>query len=228
MRFLLIALGSCIILTCSALSGEEPARRLDAPPQGTTLIEWGGLCGTLSSPWDGDYEAAIAWAGVGLSSPLGGAFAQRFMFPDTVEICSIDLDLTQIGGQNSQSCDIYIWHGSSGVPSSVVFVRSVTPGSIAVWPWISRHTFQVDACVTGETWIGYWANWPGADEGWYVAAEVGEDSGASLTYVAAGVGDRTGWQPVSSAWDRIAAIGIGVESDPASCAITPIKEGSWG
>lgn len=225
---LTVVLAVLLILAASTVSAQNAARRLDAPPPGTVLIEGTGGCGTWSRPWDIDYEAAIAWADVGVTSPLGGAIAQRFVFPDTVEICSVTLDFTQIGGHDKQSCDIYIWSGSSGTPSSVLYVRSLTPGPMATWPQIYEHVFRVNVCVIGEIWVGYWPNWPGANEGWYIAANVGEPSGASLTYVVAGVTDQSGWQPLSIAWHQIASVGIGVEYNPVSCAITPLEEGSWG
>lgn len=228
MRFRSIAIASLLALPASAWSGDGPARRLDAPPQGTTVIDDGNSCGSWSGESVGNYEAAVAWADVGVASPLDGAFAQRFMFADTVRICAIILDLTQIGGQHAQSCDLYIWSGSSNLPAAVVSTHSNTPGPIAHWPNVSRHSFTVDACVTGETWIGYWANWSGADEGWYVAANVGEDIGKALTYVASGVADRGGWQSLSVVWERIANIGISVRYDAVSCTLTPTHESTWG
>lgn len=228
MRCLRIPLLLSFTLFSIASPGQGPARRLDAPPEGTVLIEQYAGCGRLAFASDGLFAAAITWADAGVSSPPGGAFAQRFTFSDTTRICAVGLALTQIGGYDSQHCVIYIWSGSPAQPGAVAFAQSVNIGPMATWPYVGRHLFAVDACVAGDTWIGYWPDWPGASEGWYIAADLAADTGAALTYVAPGVADETGWQSVSLFWEGIGVFGVTVEHNPTSCAITPTEERSWG
>jgi hypothetical protein len=194
----------------------------------TILIDSGDTgCGTLVMNADGTYENGYAWRYGGIVPPDYGAFAECYFGPAIV--CSGVFDFSTTGTQAGQSMDIYIYCDAGGTPGPVMCVQRVTPGPIAFWPSISRHTFPLtplcDLCGCDAWWIGYWGNWPGAVQGWFVGADLDGFGGCPYTNIAPGIGFPTGWNNVSIVWGPTQAIGIGAEIK--GCDV-PVLESTWG
>ncbi len=193
--------------------------------QGTTS----GLgCGTLNMNSDGTYENGYAWQYAGIAAPTYGAFAECFSGDWSVNVCSAVFDFTQVGSQAGQQMDVYVWNDDGGCPGTVVCgPMRVTPGTIAFWPAISRHVFDLGwCCVEGNFWVGFWGVWPNALSPWYVGADLDGFGGCPLTNIAPGIGYPTGWVNTSMVWGPTQALGIGCET--SSCGAIAIKKMSWG
>ncbi|MEZ4648230.1 MAG: hypothetical protein R3E97_05475 [Candidatus Eisenbacteria bacterium] len=200
----------------------ETGRRQGA----TARPETSGPCGTLYLNADGTYENAYAWQYGGVTPPNYGAFAERYSTTD-VRPCAIVLDLVGVGNQLQQTMDLYAWDAADGLPGLVLGVRTgVDPGSIGIWPDVSRHAFDFVSDCTDETFVGYWGNWPDATAGWYVGADLDGFGGCPVTLVAPGIGYPTGWHNVSIVWGPTQAIGIGGEF--VKCGASPVRRSSWG
>ena len=183
-------------------------------------------CETQLLNSDAGYEGGIAWQYNGIAAPQFGAFAECFVGYGPV--CSIFLDLVQLGYQSGQTMDVYLWGDAGGEPGAVVCLETgVDPGPIAFWPSLSRHTIDMGygSCYsTDQFWAGYWGNWPGAGAGWFVGTDL-DGSGAGgcpVTNIAPGLGYPTGWSNVSSVWGPTQALGVGVEMHrvgPGACCL---------
>ncbi|MEZ4647654.1 MAG: hypothetical protein R3E97_02515 [Candidatus Eisenbacteria bacterium] len=185
-------------------------------------------CGTLLFNADGTYENGYAWQYGGIVAPQYGAFAEKY---DSVGlmVCSIVMDLTQVGNDVGQTCDLYAWEDAGGLPGLVLGVATgYNPSTIAFWPSLSRHTGAITAeCSSSSaTWVGYWANWPNAVAGWYVGADQDGFGGYPYTNIAPGIGYPTGWNNVSIVWGPTQAIGLGAEF--VTCPDVPIENKTWG
>lgn len=187
-----------------------------------------GGCGTFNLNADGSYENGFTWEYDCVQPPDWGAFAECYSGSGNTEVCSVVLDLTQIGNWSGQRADIYVWADAGGIPGNVVCSSpGYNPGNIATWPVISRHlAFLSGCCVDGNFWVGYWGNWPGQQAAWYVGADLDGFGGCPFTNVAPGAGFPTGWNNVSVIWGPTQAIGIGAETNP--CSGTPTKNSTWG
>jgi hypothetical protein len=182
-------------------------------------------CGQFVINADDSYENGYTWQYDAVVAPYYGAFAECYAFHGV--ICSVVTDLTQIGGQNCQVMDVYVWRDAAGVPGAVLYTRQVEPGPVAFWPEVSRHTFWVQYYESSDVaWAGFWGAWPGGPSGWFVAADTNGFGGCPSTNIAPGIGYPTGWNNVSIVWGPTQALGIGAEvmdGDPV-----PSIETSWG
>jgi hypothetical protein len=218
-----LAVAALIVGAAAAQAAEyaETGYRTD-----TTLFDPGdGGCGTLVFNADGTYENGFAWRYGGIVPPDYGAFAECYF--GLTKLCSAVYDLSTTGTQAGQSMDIIIYCDAGGTPGPVAYTTSVVPGPIAFWPSISRHTFTIDAdlCDCDAWWVGYWGNWPGEIQGWFIGADLDGFGGCPYTNIAPGIGFPTGWNHVSVVWGPTQAIGIGAETTP--CLI-PVIETTWG
>lgn len=220
---ILLAMASAANAQIHALAPSEIARHpvtlesLDNPCPGSTL-----LCNH-----DGSFEInGCAWLDGGVIPPYYGAFAEGFDGCGTV--CGMQFAFTTLPGyQSGQLMDAYVWDSDGTNPTSVLGVTvGIDPGPIAIWENVSLHDIDVDdVAVDGPFFVGFWGNWPGADQpGWWVAADF-DGIGMPRTYVAPGLGFPTGWQPPTMFDGRIQSIGICAYLDEGG---SPTQEDTWG
>lgn len=216
---LVIAAAALVVGTAAhAADYEETGYRTD-----TTLIDPGdGGCGTLVMNADGTYENGYAWRYAGIAPPDYGAFAE--CYAGATDLCSAVFDLTQIGSQAGQHMNILVYDDAGGLPGPMRFVMDVVPGPVAFWPSISRHTFAIATDTAASWWVGYWGNWPGLTNGWFVGADLDGFGGCPYTNIAPGIGFPTGWNHVSLVWGPTQAIGCGAETGPP----VPVIDTTWG
>ncbi len=218
-----------LILAISLTPVAHGQQRLAVGPTQTRLLapEQAGECGTVLFNTNG-CDAGYAWQLDGTAPPYFGAFAESFA--GVVEVCSVLLDLSQIGNQSDQTMDVYVWDDSDGQPGAVLCIEpNVDPGPIAFWPSLSRHAIELSeaCCTSDEWWCGHWGNWPGELAGWVLGADItGSGNGTPLTNIAPDLGLPTGWQHVSLAWGPTQALCIGAEVRP--CEPTPVQTSTWG
>lgn len=192
-----------------------------------TVVTGDGGCGVLSMNADGTYENGYCWQYGGVVAPNYGAFAE--CYAGNGKVCSVDLDLTQVGGFFGQTLDAYVWGDAGGAPGNVLCLKAgVNPGAPAFWPSLSRHAIALDdgCCVNGAFWAGYWGNWPGASCAFFIGADLDGFGGCPYTNIAPGIGFPTGWNNVSVAWGPTQAIGIGVEL--TDCGPVATDATTWG
>jgi hypothetical protein len=215
-RLLILVIATCAL---ALRVNATPTSTGDSPPGivgpgigALVAAEQARDCGVVAMHADDTYYAGFAWSGEGVALPYYGAFAECYSVPGP--ICGIVLDLTQTGGQEGQTCDLYVWADDNGVPGQVLAVRTgVDPGPIAMWPEVSRHILPMpETAVEGTYWVGFWGNWVDGAAGWYVAAD-GEsfENGCPLTNVAPNLEFPKGWSNVDIPFSHADALGIGVE-----------------
>jgi hypothetical protein len=185
---------------------------------------------------DGNLENAYAWEGAGVQAPEYGAWAECF----TADyVCAVELLLTQTGGYQGQTLDLYLWEKVAPgktipgpQPGNVIcFIPDVHPGAVAMWPQISSVVVRVCCPTGGEHFAGFWPQWPGESAGFYLAAdETPPGHGCPRTKIAPGLGYPSGWNhptavPVFSACTDV---GIREWAGPGDCAPTPVHETTWG
>lgn len=221
---LLASIASFVCTAALAADHAETGYRTD-----TTLIDAGdGGCGTRLLNSDGTYENGYAWRYGAHTPPDYGAFAECYFGAD-LELCSAFYDFTTTGTQDGQSMDIFVYADRSDAPGPVICgpIR-VTPGPVALWPAVSRHTFALDGCppcTPDAWWVAYWGNWPGEVQGWFIGADLDGFGGCPFTnLVISKYG--SGWNNVSLVWGPTQALGIGCEV--IECTPTPVQDGSWG
>jgi hypothetical protein len=202
-------------------SGPEPcsagSQTRESPCPGSTL-----LCNH-----DGTFEInGCAWVDGGVARPYYGAFAEGFV--GTGVVCGMQFDFTTLPGyQTGQTMDAYVWDSDGTNPTTVLGVTTgIDPGPVAIWYDVSVHDVDVnDVAVDGPFFVGFWGDWPGADQpGWWVAADF-DSPGLPRTNVAPGLGYPTGWQSADMFDGRIRSLGI--------CAYlgqpgVPAQESTWG
>lgn len=159
---------------------------------------------------DGSYENGDAWGFAGIAAPYYGAFAERVDLGAAL-LCGAVFDLTRAANMSGGTMDVYIWDDLDGTPGSVLSITpGVSPGTVAIWPGVSRHTVDTpDVALTGPVWLGFWGAWPGGAPHWFVAADLNGPGGNPHTNIAPGIGFPTGWQDVAVAFGPTASIGIG-------------------
>ncbi|MFN8548190.1 MAG: hypothetical protein U0527_09585 [Candidatus Eisenbacteria bacterium] len=227
MRHLLSALLLSILAAPTLAADFSRVYNGDELIHGTLNSAADGGCGTLLFNSDGSYENGYAWKYHGIVPPDYGSFAECFTVDYSV-VCSAVFDFTQVGFQGDATMDVFLWDDAGGVPGNVICTLfGVQPGTIAIWPNLSRHTIPIVCeCFDGAFWVGYWANWPGGFAHWYVGADLDGPGGCPLTNVAPGIGFPTGWTNVSQIWGPTQALGIGCET--VDCSPVPVRESSFG
>jgi hypothetical protein len=179
---------------------------------------------------DGSYENGYAWAYGGVVTPYYGAWAEGF---NSVQgtICGMRFALTQVGSQDGYLLDAYVWNASGTSPGNVLSVTTgVNPGTIGFWPNITQHDVDIpDVPVPTNFFVGWWGNWIGVGNGWYVASdENGFGGGLPRTNIAPGIGFPTGWNHpnVVSTFAGCQDLGIavyGIGGPPI-----PTEQTTWG
>lgn len=207
-----------------ALSG-EPAIRIDAQatPRGSEAGP--SSCGERLMNAETQYDG-YAWQYGGVVPPDYGSWAE--CYEGAYEVCAAVFNLTQLGNQQGQTMDVYVWDDGGGIPGNVVCFRAnIDPGPIAPYPDQSTHAVPLEGCcVEGSWWIGCWPNWPGQQAGWFIANDIYGSGTCAKTKIAPGIGFPTGWQNVSIVWGPTPAMWIGADVRP--CLPTPAHGASWG
>lgn len=186
------------------------------------------VCGTLVLNADGTYENGYAWFYGGIVPPNYGAFAE--CYNGNVQVCAVVAALTQIGYQSGQTMDVYVWQDGGGIPGNVACVKTgVNPGPIAFWPSSSVHNTLMDnCCVTGDWWVGTWANWPNQFGGWYNSSDESGFGGCPMTNFAPGIGYPTGWGAVNLVYYFSGCHAMGLGAETIDCGPVPVESKSWG
>ncbi len=74
---------------------------------------------------------------------------------------------------------------------------------------------EIAADVTGEFTVGWWGNWPGSLESYFVATDLDGPVGKPWTCVAPDIGHPSGWQDPGPLFGLpITSLGIGVGIRP--------------
>jgi hypothetical protein len=175
---------------------------------------------------DETYESAYGWSYEGQRAPDYGAFAETYSGP--CDVHAIILDLTALVWY-SDPLDAYVWADDGGIPGPVTaVVPNIDPGTVALWPNVSRHRIELDGTLGVEPawWAGYWGRWPGELVSYFIAADLdGPGGGRPMTKIAPGLEWPSGWQDVAVRWFPTAALGIGAE---VSDSPTTVRGTSWG
>lgn len=165
----------------------------------------------LYANYDGSFENGYCWQYGGIVPPYYGAFAERHSV--TGDLCGIQLALSTLEGmQTDQTMDLYVWSSDGVNPANVLAIMpGVNPCTIDIWPNVTIVDIPLGSIqATGDIFLGFWGNWPGAWAGWYVAADLdGFGGGGPRTNIAPGIGYPTGWQHVEVVWGPTQALGIG-------------------
>jgi hypothetical protein len=184
--------------------------------------------GTLMVNHDFSFENGYAWRYAGIQAPYYGAFGEGFSMGGGTNVQCIALFLSDLGYYTGQLCDVYIWEGGvSGLPGNVLTVMTgYTPGAPATWPAVSEHDADIpDYVVAGtEFTVGYWGNWPGLLQGWFVGADLDGFGGYPWTCLAPGSGYGTGWTDPSVVWGTTMSMGLGFYYGES----TPAESATWG
>ncbi|MBD3333917.1 MAG: hypothetical protein GF355_00190 [Candidatus Eisenbacteria bacterium] len=192
---------------------------------------------TLLQNDDGVFENGYAWRTGGVQPPDYGAWAECY---DSQFVCGIQFLFTHTGEYEGQTMDVYVWDDApDGNPSPgpdpgnvVCVLTGIDPGEPAFWPDISEHDIQVCCATDGPHWIGFWGNWPGENEGWFIAADERNPPivGCPRTNVYPGTGYGEGWTPVNELdlFPRCENLGIREFSGLGDCGPTSLQEASWG
>jgi hypothetical protein len=176
--------------------------------------------------YDGSGENGYAWQYGGEVAPYYGAFAEGYNGNGCV--CGVALFLTQVGYNTGQLVDAYVFGSDGNNPTTVLSTTTgLNPGSVAFWPSISESDLAVsNTPVSGDFFVGFWGEWPGALAPFYIAADLNGFGGLPRTNIAPGIGYPTGWNDPSIIWGTTMAMGIGayVTTD----CIVPTHEATWG
>lgn len=231
MKELLVVI-ALFTLAAPASAAEEPFGGTGFS-NNTTIIEAptpDDCPGDLVCNWNGTVENGYAWSFAGSVPPDYGAWAECYA---AAFICEAHFYFTQTGYYTGQSCDVYVWDdtgiGSDGNPAPGNVLCSIIgaqPGPIAFWPSCSAHKFVLN-CDAPDHFIGFWGNWPGLPNGWYICND--EDGtpgdGCPLTKFAPGIGYPTGWGPANQ-------VPIFVATALGLCewvgAPVPVEASTWG
>jgi hypothetical protein len=177
---------------------------------------------------DGSYENGYAWRYGGIVPPYYGAFAEGYTGGGNV--CGVGFFLSTLSGMYfGQNMDVYVWDSDGVNPNNVLgMTAGIVPGTIAIWPNISQHDIDItDADAgTGDFFVGYWGNWPGGSNGWFVAADLDGFGGLPRTNIAPGIGYPTGWQDPSVVWGPTQSLGLGAYV--GDVIPNPTVETTWG
>lgn len=229
MRYLL-ALGACAaVLGCGIARADNETAELPILPDGGVLIDYSETCGGPISPTSGPYDTGFAWQYGGIEGLDGGAFAECLTFPSGAELCSVFMDVSQLGSWvPGGPVEVFVWMDEGGEPGEVVSMATAGLGTMGTWPEVSRHFIPIDACVIGRAWFGCQADWPGEAAQWFVCADLNSGNGCAMTRVAPGLEYPSGWTSVENVWQTTRALGLGVEVTDAPCTPNPTSQTTWG
>ncbi|MBD3335609.1 MAG: hypothetical protein GF355_08835 [Candidatus Eisenbacteria bacterium] len=185
---------------------------------------------------DGSFENAYAWSGGGVIPPEYGAFAECYTGDF---VCGVQFGFTQIGYYENYTMDVYVWDSNvegnppPGPDPGNVLCRlaGVDPGAPAYWPEVSTHDVQVCCAVDGEHFVGFWGDWPGELESWYIAAdENGPELGCPRTKIRPEMGYPTGWNHpnIIALFSQCKNLGIREYSGLGDCSPTATQATTWG
>ncbi len=178
---------------------------------------------------DGSYENGYTWWYGGQVAPYYGAFAEGYNA--TGSVCGQQYALTTSSGMfNCQKLDAYLWNSDGNNPTSVIHVDpGINISQPAVWPEFALTDINTtDVRISGNFFVGYWGEWPGAMAGWYIGADLDGFGGQPRTNIAPGVGYPTGWNDVSLIWGPTQAIGIGAYVLTGPPPPVPVSIQTWG
>jgi hypothetical protein len=186
---------------------------------------------TLKTNDDGSYENGYAWAYSGVVAPYYGAWAEGFTLDGGHDgVCGMKFGLTQVGNQDGWLLDAYVWDDSGSNPNNVLSVTTgVNPGAIAMWPSISQHDVDItDVLTPANYFVGWWGNWVGVANGWYVASdENGFGGGLPRTNIAPGIGFPTGWNHPNVVSTFAGCMDLGIAVYEGTGPI-PVEPTTWG
>jgi hypothetical protein len=218
-----------LALAWTAVAGATNPASLGYTEGGTVLGPGNDVCwGEETHNHDGSFENGYAWRYGGDVPPYYGAFGEGLetVYPGYIG-CAKIWATTLPGYYSGQTCDIYIWDG--GVTSPPGSVLSMDPGvvleNVPNWPTVGENDVFIPGCVVqGEYTIGYWGNWPGVSEAYYVGADLNGPGGHPWTNIAPGIGYPTGWNDPSFIWGPTQSLGFGSVYSWNS----PVDSRTWG
>ncbi len=196
----------------------DPLHVTELPPDD----ELGCTANRLFLNHDMTAEGAYAWVYSGVQGPTYGAFAECFEGGE--RLCEAQFYFARVGEPEDATFDAYVW-SESGVdrPSAVLAaVVGVSPGDIAEWPEVSRHSVSFSIDLPEQWWLGFWGNWPGEDAAWFLAADEDGPGGCPRTNYAPGNGYPTGWNhpDIVFGWENCKALAIQASVIEAASGVT--------
>lgn len=231
---------------CAALLLLVPASAVNPEPASTgfsgntTIIDNGtdqDICpgAVLLQNDDGSFENGYTWRSGGQVPPEYGSFAEGY---ESDFVCGIQFHFTQVGYFMGQSMNVFVWEwDDDGNPppgpdpgNVICLIPGIVPGPIAFWPEISAHDVQVCCDVDGGHFVGYWGDWPGMQNGWFIAADEDGFEGLPRNKIAPGIGYETGWQHVNvvGPFSNCKSLGIREYAGIGDCEPSPAQPTTWG
>lgn len=202
-----------LVPSLATAAGATDAVSLGYSDQGTTIGSDTDACygGILYTNHDGSFENGYAWQYGGCVAPYYGAFGEAYGGQGPNQVDCAALWVTTLPGQfQGQTCDIYVWNdGVSSPPTTVVgMVAGAVLSNVPNWPTCAQNDITTNIYVMGDFTVGYWGNWPGAQCGWFCAADLDGPGGYPWTYIAPGIGYPTGWNDPSIIWGQTQSLGL--------------------
>jgi hypothetical protein len=215
MRKIAVVLAA-LVLSAVAAQATNPASL--GYSDNVTVINTSGSdacsAGTLFINHDGSFENGYAWRYGGTVAPYYGAFGEGYSLGAGGVCCGAFWLSTLPGMYFGQSSDLYVWAGGagSGNPGAVLgTVPGIVFASVPNWPTMAQNDVEMGGiAVTGEFTVGYWGNWPGLANGYFIGADQDGFGGYPWTNIAPGIGYPTGWNDPSIVWGPTQSLGIGV------------------
>jgi hypothetical protein len=181
--------------------------------------------GTLYVNHDGTFENGYAWRYAGIAPPYYGAFAEGYDLGPGTLACAA-MWFSHNGTFAGQTCDVYVWDSDGVNPTNVLgVVVGFAPSGVGFWPNITQHDCDVNVYCPGDFFVGFWGNWPGVVQGWFIAADLDGFGGLPRTNIAPGIGYPTGWQDPSIVWGPTQSMGLGGYFGEGG---SPAENQTWG
>jgi hypothetical protein len=228
----------CLMVFYVGARAEGPAMELGYLTDTEVIGADGEICpgAVLQQHDDGDFENGYTWTFGGVVPPDYGSFAECY---SADFVCAVEFLFTQSGFYTGQTMDVYVWDWlDEGDPppgpdpgNVICMLAGVAPGPISFWPEISTHRVQVCCETGGDHFVGYWGEWPGEVERWFIVAdENGPGGGCPRTKIAPGIGYPTGWVAVTvvPSFDDCRALGIREWAGLGDCQPTLVEQTTWG
>jgi hypothetical protein len=199
---------------------------------GTDDCSWG----TLYVNHDGSFENGYDWRYGGVVVPYYGALGEGYNLGYGCIACGAFWLTTLPGWYFGQSADLYVWAGGagSGVPGAVLeMVPHIVFANVPNWPTLAQNDVNMLIDVSGEFTIGFWGDWPGLANGYFIGADQNGFGGHPWTNIAPGIGYPTGWNDPSIVWGPTQSLGIGAwfvagQSCGPCCGHDPAEAPTWG